>query len=239
MILGVSGRLQSGKNTACNYILGKTLQKHKVIDDFEIDKLGRLAPFIDGHYKEYDDWKICPEIVSLYSFADPLKELCINLLGLTKEQCWGTDEEKNSLTKLKWEDMPGIISAFDFASKKGPMTAREVMQFVGTNIFRKMSNNVWVDATIRKIQATRPKLALICDIRFPNEVEGVQKAGGKVIRLTRHKKTGTEKDNHYSETALDKENFDWSKFDFVLDNKNMTIEEQNKATDEILHRLSL
>ena len=49
--------------------------------------------------------------------------------------------------------------------------------------------------------------------------------GAKVVRLTK----GRVKDDHKSETELDESNFDWNKFDLVLDNKNMTIKESNEA----------
>ncbi len=31
----------------------------------------------------------------IYNFADPLKQLCIDIFGLTYNQCYGTDEAKN------------------------------------------------------------------------------------------------------------------------------------------------
>jgi len=44
---------------------------------------------------------------NIYSFADPLKkDVCINILGLTERQCYGTDADKNTLTNLRWENMP-------------------------------------------------------------------------------------------------------------------------------------
>ena len=64
-----------------------------------------------------------------------------------------------------------------------PMTAREVMQYVGTDFFRKIYPDVWVDSTIRKIESEAPDLAVIVDCRFPNETKGVKEAGGKVIKL--------------------------------------------------------
>ena len=64
-------------------------------------------------------------------------------------------------------------------------------------------------------------MALVGDCRFPDEVEAVQQAGGKVIRLTR----SLHEDSHVSETALDTH----EGFDAVIDNQDMTIEEQSKA----------
>ncbi len=47
--------------------------------------------------------------VKEYSFADTLKEFCIETLGLTREQCYGTDEQKNSPTEYKWEGIDEFI----------------------------------------------------------------------------------------------------------------------------------
>ena len=112
------------------------------------------------------------------------------------------------------------------------MTAREVLQVVGTNTFRKMYHDVWADTCLRKIEKDNPDFAIISDVRFPNEVDTIQKAGGKIMRLTRDV---CSTDAHTSETALDKENFDWDKFDFIIDNANLTIECQNEAIYKALH----
>jgi hypothetical protein len=145
----------------------------------------------------------------IYNFADPLKkDICMNILGLSYDQCYGSDEQKNELVSCYWQ--------------KEQLTARQVMQFVGTDIFRKMQQNVWADATINKIKKELPKLALIADCRFPNEVDAVKNAGGIVIRLTRKPFNS----DHASEIALEPKNYNWSNFDFVLHNASMTIQEQ-------------
>jgi hypothetical protein len=108
---------------------------------------------------------------AIYNFADPLKKMCIDIFGLTYEQCYGTDDQKNEYVNCKWPDSEEVMSA------------REVMQYVGTNVFRKMQHNVWSEATIRKIKDENLPLALIADCRFPNEVEAVRNAGGLVVKL--------------------------------------------------------
>ena len=180
--------------------------------------------------------------VKNYSFADGLKRgLCMDILGLSFSSVYGTDEEKNRDTHLNWEDMPGVISekgVWDLLNTRevkarmgktnldkvkshiqyhpaGPMSGREVMQYVGTDICRTMYGDVWADSCIRKITKEGSLFAVITDCRFPNEVEAIQKVGGKVVRLTRGMES---KDNHYSEIALDPDNFDWNKFDAILDN---------------------
>lgn len=148
----------------------------------------------------------------IYNFADPLKtDICMNIFGLTHAQCYGSDDDKNQIVNCYW---PGT---------KNPMTAREVMQYVGTDIFRKIQTNVWADATIIKILKEQADLSLIADCRFPNEVEVVQKAGGYVIKLMRN----IYNSDHDSETALDENKFDHNKFDLVVDNRKLNIDQQN------------
>ena len=65
------------------------------------------------------------------------------------------------------------------------MTGREVLQYFGSDICRKMYENIWFDACIRRIKKDNPELALISDVRFPNEINGVQNEGGIVFGLPR------------------------------------------------------
>jgi len=158
--------------------------------------------------------------VKIYNFADPLKkDICMNILGLTHNQCYGEDIYKNTLTNITWE------------GKK--LTAREVMQFVGTDMFRKMKNDVWASATIQKIKNDDNDdlpIAIIADCRFPNEVDAIKRAGGYVIKLTRNLFNS----DHASEIALDPENYDQNNFDLVIDNQTISIEEKNKIIHTFL-----
>ena len=40
-----------------------------------------------------------------FQFATPIKKFLIDVLGLTHGQCYGTTEERESLTKYKWGDV--------------------------------------------------------------------------------------------------------------------------------------
>lgn len=195
-ILAFSGRKQSGKSTSGEYAQ---------------NLIGSTNPKIN---------------IKTYSFADPLKKnICVDLLGLTPQQCWGNDEDKNSLTLLLWENMPGYIGDL-----KGQMTAREVMEYVGTKMFRRMKDQIWVEATLNQIKKDKPDIALLLDNRFPNEVDAVLDSGGFVIRLAR--------DPFHSlsepEIALDPINYDWSKFSCVIDNTNCSIDEKNNLIKQFL-----
>lgn len=109
-----------------------------------------------------------------------------------------------------------VIAAMGLQIKnEGAMTAREFMQFFGTDVMRKMYEPIWVNACIKKIQQEQSGLAIIADVRFPNEAKAIEQAGGKVVRLTRE----VHEDNHSSEVALD----DYPFTDYI-DNKIESID---------------
>lgn len=195
-IIAFSGRKQSGKSTSGEYVQGLM-------------------------------YSIDPKInVCTYSFADPLKKnICVDLLGLTPQQCWGNDKDKNSLTSLLWQNMPGYNGDLT-----GYMTAREVMEYVGTKIFRRMRDQIWVEATLKEIEKDKPDIALLLDNRFPNEVDPILNVGGYVVRLTRNPFNS----NSEPEVALDPELYDWNKFSCIIDNDNCTIDQKNDLIKEFL-----
>jgi hypothetical protein len=106
-------------------------------------------------------------------------------------------------------------------------TVRAVLQVVGTDYFRTLWPDVWVNALANKLSACVVDTVLIPDVRFPNEVKAIQEMGGKVIRFTR----APFADEHESETALD----GFEEFDAVIDNSQMSIPEQNEAIWTLLN----
>jgi len=268
-IIGISGKKQSGKSTSANWLHGLVLKDQGMVEDFNVDANGKLAIETfnqtgekgwgvfdvgrnDDTFVEYAEEEMWP-YVKMYSFADTLKSLAVHLFGLRPEQVYGSEEDKNSLTQFRWENMPGIVTKkvleeewgnmlcdwfpkdHEYGAKEmqeglaginlmyhdaGPMTAREFMQHFGTDVMRKMYSNIWVDNTIKKILAEGSELAVVPDVRFPNEVEAILENGGEVIRLSRV----YEKDGHQSETCLDPGNFDHSKFTHVIENADIGID---------------
>jgi hypothetical protein len=247
MILGISGKKQSGKTTSGNFIASIFIANLGIAQKVHINSEGQIVVsdlFGNESYagvlditKPTNDFLIEQAIntlsphLQLYSFADPLKkDICIDILGLTWDQCYGSDQDKNSLTSLEWNQMPGYTG-----NLKGFMTAREVMEYVGTGIFRKIKINSWVDGTINKILKEKPRLAIITDCRFPNEVEAIHSHQGKVIRLSRSKYSSESE----SESILDEKTYDWSKFDFIIYNDTMTIYDQCIELQTILQKLTV
>lgn len=239
-IIGISGRKQAGKNTAANYINGKILQDLKMVEDFYIDNNGQLVIKTtnssgqsdfgifdvtrkDETFVQYAERELWPYI-KVYHFADPLKEMSVDLFNLNPENIYGNDEQKNQSTDLIWENMPCNPS-----NKEGKITYREFLEYFGTTIIRKIYYDVWAKFTIKRINRENSSIAIIPDVRFPNEVLAIKAAGGKVIRLTRDKFNS----NAEAESALDKDVFDWSQFDAVIENNDISIKELCEELNKI------
>lgn len=239
LILAFLGKKQAGKNTACNFMAGVELLNSGVLENFAINTKGELVTkdYIPELGMQEEEEIVIPtdqmhyaDIVNVFSFARPLKEICIQLLGLDRDLVYGTDQDKSQLSGLSWEDMPG----YDYTpGEHREMTIREVLQFVGTEIFRKIKPNCWTDTLINQIKEINVPISLICDCRFQNEVEAVKNAGGYVIKLTK----GLTGDGHASEKDI--ENIDPKLIDFILDNKDMNIPQQNQALAEALVELGV
>ena len=233
-ILAFAGKKQSGKNSCCSFLHGYQMRSYNLVDSFDLTTDGHLvidsvSVGVDGEKKttkgaidvtrtdlEFGMWaaeNMWP-FIKHYSFASTLKEIATGLFGLTKSQCYGADLDKNSLTWLRWESLPGYEG-----DKEGRMTAREFLQYFGTDICRQIHPDIWTDRTLKNIREEESLLAVISDCRFPNESEAVQRAGGKVIRLTRGDDT---KDLHSSESSVED-----IEYDAIIDNKELTLAETN------------
>jgi hypothetical protein len=232
-IIGFAGTKQAGKTTASNFLHGYQMRCHSVINNFSILEDGKLmvesviksedgeeyeskgmldVNRSDMEFAEWAAYNMWPFVKS-YSMARPLKEFCIHMFKLNRSEVYGNNAQKDLKTKYRWEDMPGVTD------KTGRMTNREFLQFFGSDLCRKIYPDIWQRRLVDDIQAEQPLLAVIDDLRFPNEVEAIQDAGGKVIYLTRN----PYEDSHHSENQL--ANYDG--MDAVIDNANLGIHDVN------------
>lgn len=87
-------------------------------------------------------------------------------------------------------------------------TGREIMQLVGTDVFRAMDSAIWTWAWERRVR----QHALVCaaDMRFPNEFGQIGALNGVRIKVVRPNYVSSTQVNmsHISETALDDHSFD-------------------------------
>lgn len=219
MIIGISGRIGSGKDT-----------------------MGSMIQYLDSHSpKSYEEW-IKPRIfkgqdigdLSMYEieenswqikkFAGKLKTIASLLTGINVEKFEDQAFKKTNLSS-DW-DIHGM-----------PTTVREFLQKLGTDAVRNgLHDNTWVNALFADYKrkgynplypdgvGDYPKW-VITDTRFPNEAKVIKDKGGIVIRVVRYTEDipeGLKASLHASETALD----NWD-FDEVIVN--------DKGLDKLLH----
>jgi hypothetical protein len=205
MIIGISGKIGSGKDTVGSIIQYLT-STYRDLYSF-IEWLDRVNNY---HSNPHSDWKI-------KKIADKLKE-CVSLVTGIPRLELESMHVKNGLIGGAW----------------GNLTYREMLQLLGTEVGRYIHPDFWVNAlfteydnnfhvkkfSVRQgIKSPEYPNWIITDIRFPNELRAVKDRGGITIRLTRHTEVDPEIAKHRSETALDN-----AEFDYMIDNSG-TIEE--------------
>lgn len=236
LIIVFSGKKQSGKSSGCKYLLKDFMNLKSGYKRYDISKVGKTIYIIDTFENDRrldcdrpgDDQEMISQKygAKIYSFADPLKDICINLFGLDIHQCYGSDEDKNTPTHVSWQDVPEDIRE-EWGVKlnknmNGLMSARHLMQMFGTDYCRRIDEHCWSRALYNKIQSEDHELSLVADARFPNEVTMGTEIGAKVVRLLRDP-FKDKPDRHSSEIALD--NFPLGEYSLVIDNRDMTIDE--------------
>lgn len=221
MLIGINGRIGSGKDT-----VGKIIQ-------------WLTKPEKDGEYigfQTYDDYtleKLSP--FKIKKFAGKLKTIASILTGISVEK-FEDQEFKKTILGSEWgtvkENPLNSIPVFEDVKFNHLMSVRELLQKLGTEAMRNgLHTNVWVNALFadykrpshwenrfydevnKKGLAGREEVWgdypnwIITDMRFPNELEAVVKRGGITIRVVRDYalRDGCEdpKNLHPSEIALD------------------------------------
>ena len=266
MIIGISGKISSGKDT-----VGSIIQYLMDKNELRFTNLNTEEDF-NSYMKNKHNlrcvWKI-------KKFAGKVKQIVSLLTGVSVEDL-EKEEVKNSKLSDEWIRYglaDGFIKEYIGdgnmgnpkminkqcskeryeeglriswqTSYKAHITYREMLQVVGTDLFRdKFHYDTWVNALFSdyietpivgsfddnysKWKTKYPNW-IITDVRFPNELEAIKNRGGINIRVNRD--TGTRAINinpHSSETALDD-----ARFDYIIDN-NGSIEELIEKIKEIL-----
>ena len=150
--------------------------------------------------------------VKLVAFADPIKRYCHEVLGIEKKYLWG-DGDKNTPTKYLWDSFPLELRSIKYpavrddinALKSGPMTVRQIMQVVGTELGRNIwGKDIWINALKHEIDKGEFDSYIATDVRMVNEAEAVREWGGTVIRVDGAPRgRGGSGDSHETEMMID------------------------------------
>jgi len=219
MIIAINGKIGAGKDTVGTIIQGLLLTNKN--QSSEIKK-----------------------------FAGKLKQIASILTGIPVKK-FEDQEFKTTLLDVEWGTVQNVplnsIPPFADMQFNVMMSVREFLQKLGTEAMRDgLHTNVWVNALFADYKAKwiptgnaveEDEVSLekkypnwiITDMRFPNEMEAVEKRHGITIRVTRPAEKGKNTARlHPSETALDNTTFD---YEIINDG---TMEELVKKVRKIL-----
>ena len=157
----------------------------------------------------------------IVSFASGVREECVAFLekyGITFRMCnfYGTKEDKEEILtfggcRRPLAETPEFL---EFIHQQSPQalyalsfkfSARQLMQWWGTNYRRKQNSNYWVDKAGARIEAFMKEgfNVTVDDCRFPDEAIMIKSLGGRMFCVVREDRPVIDGAEHESETALD------------------------------------
>ena len=147
------------------------------------------------------------------AWADPMKRFCQEVFEFTDEQLWGESESRVRPDPRYVQTAAGALGEIDGApNPPAPvfLTPRFALQHLGNDWGRACSLETWVRYGLRVMQrlqtgdytysqqqglrpccvidcaAMRPKInVVVSDLRYYNEAQGIQRVGGKLVRVKR------------------------------------------------------
>lgn len=208
MIIGISGKIGSGKDT-----VGKIIQ---LITDNPKYDLKKISYLLKNGYGE-NDFPI-RNVWQIKKFAGKLKEIVALLTGCSVKDL-ENPEFKNKALGSEWDQSAQYngkechscgSNNNTYLMSKNP-TYRELLQVVGTEAMRNtIHENVWVNAFFAdyKLEYNTPHTLvdpkifegedyeedfsksypkwIITDMRFPNELKAIEDRDGITIRISRN-----------------------------------------------------
>lgn len=138
--------------------------------------------------------------VKRFAFADPLKEAALHLDPLIEYPTWADWIEPKTEETADWyvDRLSTLVKEYGWEAAKEFPEVRRTLQNFGVAI-RQIDEDFWLRTTLDKAKAA--PLAVITDVRFPNEAEAIFTSGGVLVRIERPGLDSS--DTHVSETALD------------------------------------
>lgn len=259
MLIGISGKMGSGKNLVCIIIQGLTAAKKHNIENPSFEWIKKY--YINSIWEQK-------------AFAGKLKQTASLLTGIPVEKFEDQDFKNKELPE-EWDKFAfyrentrrplRIYSSKEEAEKdvkifKGgkveilKMTPRLLLQVIGTECIRdKVHPNAWVNALFAdyKYEIHRSEVPtraagfidqhvypnwIITDMRFPNELEAVKNRGGITIRVNRPYSTvagdnGIPATFNHAQFHPSETALDDAEFDYTIEN--------DSSIEDLIHTVSL
>lgn len=194
MLLGLSGKSHSGKDTVADVLVNK----------FGFKKFSFASPLKEMCSKAFN--------VPLNYFYDvDLKDKKGNFIVVGRSSSVSKlfSEIRSHGFRISKDAKKGIS---DMIIDRPFLTPRELLQYVGTDVLRKhISDDIWLTITMRMANEI-PQNVVIPDCRFINELEAIKNNSGIIGKVIRPGVTNENARSHVSEKEL---NID---FDIIFDN---------------------
>lgn len=127
------------------------------------------------------------------AFATKVKQAINVIYDVPLELLNGSDEDKNTLTDVRWDSFVGIER--DEKQDEIFLSVRELMQIFATEMCRDKQPNIWFEVAFKNVGKI-----VVSDLRFNNEAEFIKQHKGFVIGVRRQSAVGG---NHQSESGID------------------------------------
>lgn len=190
-----------------------------------VESFVKVAPTLFLNEKgHYPDWYSKP---ATFAFGDELKKFCSEYFEIPLDLFY-SEEGKASLTKYKWQDIPGIYKSTDEC-----LTVRDFMQVICNDIMGSIFPRIWINKTIKSIKESPSKIIFVSDWRFIKEDNAfIEEHNFDIIRirLNRYVPQNPINDKHISETNLD----NYPNFNYIIDNQNMNLARSKSVFKRLL-----
>lgn len=180
MIIGITGKKRSGKDTIGEYLENvhgfKRLSFAKPLKDVVNKYLG----------------------VKSYSELDREEEQTFRMWNtgvFSAGEELGLDKSKLLMRTLEVFEPFATNHTDNYTIYR--MSYRQVLQLFGTDVCRSLQDDIWIAKTLRKIDCD--KNYVITDVRFDNEATALKQVGARIVQVVRNGFIG---DSHVSEKGV-------------------------------------
>lgn len=192
MIIGISGKAQSGKDTVCKMI------QYCIHYQKARELYPNLQPFGIEHYEYCLRNGIGDSTFRKNSFARKLKAMAAELL----------EEDIEQFEDINFKNEHNFIK--DINSDNETLTNRQLLQFIGDKM-REIDPDIWVKGLLNSY--CKYHNWIIPDLRFKNEAKGIRETDTNSL-LIRVENPRVKLMNHKSEIDLD----DYTEWDYIINN---------------------
>ena len=170
------------------------------------------------------------------AFAYTLKEVIgKQVLGLSDEQLYGSEKE--------------------FIDSRYNKSPRQLLQYIGTDVFRNMYEPIWVETEMRRFLSFKaeqellqaefdgpiglnPPTYVICDVRFRNEMQAIKYNNGYMWKIVREDHHGAVSGIKGHASEVDMEGVPDSYFDLVIKAKTGELDKIYSIVDKEYERIA-